>query len=216
MRIVIKIGGSLLFDDYGPIVAIIKNFVNVLKGIKKRHQIILVVGGGKFVRNYMKGAKALKISNKNLEWIAIEILKSNVRLFSYLLDLKPIFDLNEINEKTEGVLGGICPGRSTDANATIAAKAMRADMLIKVTNVDGIYDKDPNRFKDARKIDRISFNELMKFSKRGKPGSYGILDNLAIETIVKNKIRTFVISGENPKNIIKVINGKNIGTEISE
>ncbi|MEM5813170.1 MAG: UMP kinase [Candidatus Aenigmatarchaeota archaeon] len=216
MRIVIKIGGSLLFDDYGPIVAIIKNFVNVLKRIKKRHQIILVVGGGKFVRNYMKRAKALKISNKNLEWIAIEILKSNVRLFSYLLDLKPIFDLNEINEKTEGVLAGICPGRSTDANAAIAAKAMRADMLIKVTNVDGIYDKDPNIFKDAKKIDRISFNELMKFAKRGKPGSYGILDKLAIETIVKNKIRTFVISGENPKNIIKVINGKNIGTEISD
>ncbi|MEM3449215.1 MAG: UMP kinase, partial [Nitrososphaerota archaeon] len=71
MKIVIKIGGSLLFDDYGAIISRVKSFVNILKRIKKKHQLILVVGGGKFVRNYMKRAKALKISSKNLEWIAI-------------------------------------------------------------------------------------------------------------------------------------------------
>lgn len=206
----------MLFDDYGAIVSRVKSFVNILKKIKKNNQMILVVGGGKFVRNYMKRAKALGISNKNLEWIAIEILKSNVRLFSYLLGLKPIFDLNEINKNSSCVISGICPGRSTDANAAIAAKKIGADMLIKVTNVDGIYDKDPNRFKNAKKIDKISFNDLLKFAKRGKPGSYGILDKLAIETIAKNKIRTFVINGKNPKNIIKVIEGESIGTEISD
>lgn len=216
MKIVIKIGGSLLFDEYGPVIDYVKNFISVLRRIKKKHQLIVVIGGGRFVRNYMSRAKAFGISNKKLEWIAIEILKANVLLFSFLLNLKPIFRLEDINEKTTGVLGGICPGRSTDANAAIAAKKMKANMLIKVTNVDGIYDKDPNIFKDAKKFDKLSFEELKRFAKKGAPGKYGILDKLAIETIVKNKIRTFVINGKDPENIIKVINGEKIGTEITD
>lgn len=214
MKLVIKIGGSLLFDDEGPILDYIKNLLPVLKKVKKENQLILVVGGGKFVRNYINRAKGLKISNKNLEWVAIEILKANVRLFSLLLNLKPIFNLEDINEKSEGVLGGICPGRSTDANAAIAAKMIKADILIKATNVDGIYDKDPNKFKNAKKIDEISFEDLRRFKKTGKPGAYGILDKLAVETIIKNKIKTFVINGKDPKNIIKVIEEENIGTKI--
>ena len=216
MKIVIKIGGSLLFDDFGPNVNYIKNLLRVLKKIRKKHKIILAVVGGKVARNYIKRAKELGISDEASEWIAIEILKANVRLFSYLLSMPPVFNLEDVKNNDECVLGGICPGRSTDANATLAAKIANADVFIKATNVDGIYTKDPKKFKAAKKIEKMSFAELRRFKTKGKPGSYGILDGLAIENIVKNRIRTLVINGENPKNILRAIKGEKIGTEICD
>ena len=149
-----------------------------------------------------------------MEWIAIELLRVNVRFLSSLLNMKPLYRLEEISTKTTGVIGGIKPGRSTDANAAYCAAKIKADLFVKLTNVDGIYDKDPRKHKDARKLETLSFADLKKFSQSGKPGSYGILDRLAIETITKHKIKTVIMNGKDPKNILKLINGEKIGTLI--
>ncbi len=211
MKVVVKVGGSLTFSDNGPKVSYFKKLIPILRKIKQKYQLIVVIGGGRFVENYVKG---FSLSKKETELIFIELLRANVRLISFLLDMKPIFDLNCVKKNTTGVVGGIVPGRSTDANAAICAYKINADVLIKLTDVDGIYEKDPKRHK-ARKIDFIHYDKL-KPKKKTRPKDYGILDPLAIKTIKKGKIKTYVINGKQPTNILKVLNGEKIGTLIWE
>lgn len=215
MRIVIKIGGSLSFDENGPDEQYIKKLLPVLRKIEKRNQVIVTIGGGKFIRKYLLNTKKLFITNEQREWIFVELLKSNVLLFSFLLNKKPIFDLAKVDGMTKGVVGGIKPGRSTDTNAAIAARKMNADLLIKLTDVNGIYDRDPKKYKNAKILKHISFNDLDKYMKRKtSPCSYWILDPASLKIIKRNKIKTIIINGKNPKNVLRVLRGERIGTWI--
>jgi|SRR3989338_1347093 len=215
MKLVVKIGGSLCIDENGPMISYFSRLVPVLKKLKKEHQLIVVIGGGEFIRKYYRSIEKFQLSHDRMEWIAIDLLRVNARFLAYLLDTKPIFSLEEINNRSEGVISGIIPGRSTDANAALAAAKIKADLLVKLTNVDGIYTADPRKSKSAKKIEAVPFSELKKYSVSGKPGSYGILDRLAMETIVKNKIRTVVMSGKEPKDLLGLIEGKKTGTLVS-
>jgi len=143
------------------------------------------------------------------------MLRANARFLAFLLKTKPIFSIEEITGKTQGVISGIAPGRSTDANAALAAAKIKADYFIKMTNVDGIYEKDPKIFPMARKLDFVPFKDLKKYAKDGSPGSYGILDKLAMKTIVRNRIRTVVMNGRDPEELLKLLKGKKIGTLVS-
>jgi len=215
MRIVIKVGGSQAFTDYGPNKAYLERLIPVLKGIGKRHQLIVCIGGGQFIRKYLKDVKNFALKNEEIEWLFVDLLKTNVRLFSFLLKKRPIYDLNDVKEDTEGVVGGIEPGRSTDANAALCAEKIKADLFIKLTDVDGIYDKDPKKYKEAKRISRIKFSEIDKYMIKGKPASYGVLDSLALKVIRRARIKTIVINGNNPNNILRVLKGDKIGTLIS-
>lgn len=216
MKLVVKIGGSMSIDEHGPKREYFKKLIPVLKKIQKKHQLIVSIGGGKFIRDYYSAVKSLGLSNEEMEWIAVDLLRVNVRFLSFILKTKPILSLKEIHSNTIGAIGGIAPKRSTDANAAYAAQKIHADLFIKLTDVDGIYTADPDKDKNAKKLDHISFKDVIKFAKSGKPGSYGILDKTAVEIIRKNKIKTIVMSGKKPKDLLKVIGGKKIGTIISD
>jgi len=211
MKIVVKVGGSLVFSDNGADAKYLGKLIPVLESVKNKHQLIVSIGGGRYLRNYMR---YISMNDKDREEIYIQLLYANVLLLSKMLKMKPLRTIDEIDEKTTGVIGGIAPGRSTDANAAIAASIIKADMLVKMTNVDGIYDKDPKKYKDTKLFTKIKFSEL-KPKERTGPVDYGVLDPLCIETIKKHKIKSFVISGENPENLLKAIKGQQLGTLIS-
>lgn len=215
MRLVIKIGGSLSIGKDGPKKEYFSRLLPVLKELDKNNQLIISIGGGRFIRKYYKAVEKLDLTPEQMEWIAIELLRVNVRFLSFLLNKNSIFTLQEMNKNTSGVIGGIRPGRSTDANAAYAAGVIDADYFIKLTNVNGIYDKDPKRYKNAKKLEHISFDHLTKYASDGKPGKYGVLDKLAIETIVKNKIKTVVMNGKNPSDLLRLLKGEKTGTLIS-
>ena len=215
MRLVVKIGGSLAISGNGPNAAYLRKLIPVLTQLSASHQLIVAIGGGQFVRNYYAAVKPLKLPDEEKEWLAIELLRANVRLLASLTGLQPIFSLDEVDEHTSGVIGGIAPGRSTDANAALAAAHIHADYFIKLTNVDGMYDKDPKKRRSAKKISAISFGELKRYAVPGAPGSYGVLDPTAIDTIVAHRIPTIVMNGGSPKNLLKAVTGARIGTRIS-
>ena len=215
MRLVIKIGGSLSIGKDGPKKEYFSRLLPVLKELDKNNQLIISIGGGRFIRKYYKAVEKLDLTPEQMEWIAIELLRVNVRFLSFLLNKNSIFTLQKMSKNTSGVIGGIRPGRSTDANAAYAAGVIDADYFIKLTNVNGIYDKDPKRYKNAKKLEHISFDHLTKYASDGKPGKYGVLDKLAIETIVKNKIKTVVMNGKNPSDLLRLLKGEKIGTLIS-
>lgn len=216
MKLVIKIGGSLSIDENGPKYAYFRKLLPVLRSVQKKNQVIVSIGGGKFIRKYYASIKKLGLSNEQMEWIAIDLLRVNATFLSFLLRAKPIFSLQELDESSTGVIGGIKPGRSTDANAAYAASVINADIFIKLTDVDGIYDKDPSKHRNAKIIERIPFSGLKKYTMSGKPGSYGILDKMAAEVITQKRIKTIIINGNDPKNLLKAIRGEKIGTLISD
>src|SRR3990167_2334639 len=162
MKIVVKIGGSVSISEKGPNFSYFSRLLPILREIKKKNQLIVVIGGGKLTRSYAKSIEKFSLRDEEREVIYLELIKANVRFLSTILKMKPLFSLEKIGKNTNGVIGGIEPGRSTDANGAIAARKIKADLFIKMTNVDGVYDKDPNKFKDAKKIDQIHFSDLAK------------------------------------------------------
>lgn len=216
MKIVVKIGGSVSISEKGPKFSYFSRLLPVLREIKRKNQLIVVIGGGKLTRIYAKSIEKFDISDKEKEKIFISLIDANVNCLAALLKMKPIFSLEKVNQNTTGVIGGIVPGRSTDANGAIAARKIKADLFIKMTNVNGVYNKDPNKFKDAKKIDQLSFLELAKLAPKGRPNKYGVLDKLAVETLSAGKIRTVIINGKNPKNLLKAVRREKIGTIICQ
>lgn len=215
MKIVVKVGGSTSVGAAGPDFSYFSKLVPILNKIQKKNQLIVSIGGGGLTRSYHKSIEKFPLKKEQKEEAFIELIKSNVVVLSHLLKTKPIFTIDQISKNTSGVIGGIKPGRSTDANAAIAAQKIGADLFVKMTNVDGIYTRDPNRFAKAKIINKMSFADLEKYSVKGTPNHYGILDSTAIKTLSRNRITTHVINGKNPDNILKVLRGASIGTTIS-
>ena len=105
---------------------------------------------------------------------------------------------------------------STDFDSAYFASLVKADVVINATNIDGIYDKDPNKFSDAKKFERLTYDEFIKIISNNpqKPGEYRLFDLKAAKLLKKNRTKLIVIDGRNPNEIIRVIEGKHSGTEV--
>ncbi len=210
--IVVKIGGSLAIGDSGPDKEYVRKLIPVAERVLSQEKTIFAIGGGRLVRNYFSSIDTF-LSDRKQEEVIIELLRANVKFFSSVLKIKPFYSMKDVC-RASGVIGGIAPGCSTDANAAYVAKLTGARMLVKMTNVGGIYDRDPKKFRSAKKLDIVKFSDLKKYSSRGRPGSYGILDRKAMDIISRSRIPTCVVSGNPPSNLLKVLQGKKIGTLI--
>lgn len=97
------------------------------------------------------------------------------------------------------------PYFSTDTTAALRASELGADAILKATKVDGIYDKDPAKFPDAVKFDRISYLDALE--KR-----LAVMDSTAFSLCMDNRIPIIVFNMNKPGNIERVIEGQKIGT----
>ncbi len=215
MKVAIKIGGSVSIDEFGPKVKYFKKLIPVLDILKKKvDKLIVGIGGGKFVRNYYSAIGSL-LCDYRKELLAIDLLKANVRFLSYLIGGKPVFSFDKIPRSKILCIGGIKPGRSTDANTSYLAAKFGVDYLIFLTDVNGIYNRNPKKFRNAKLIKYLHFKDLDEIiQKKTSPGNYGVIDPVAIKIIKQNKIHTFVVNGNDPKSILRVLDGEKIGTEI--
>jgi len=115
------------------------------------------------------------------------------------------------------VMGGLRPGITTDTVATLLAERIHAELLLKGTDQNGIYNKDPRKHPDAVKLDRLTFEELTSVFEQNehKAGIHQIIDPEAVKVLKCNRVKTIVVSGFKPENMLAAIKGKNIGTIIS-
>ena len=100
------------------------------------------------------------------------------------------------------------PFFSTDSGAALRAAQINADVLLKATNVDGIYDKDPNKYDDAVKFDTISHNELLERHLK-------VMDTAAAAICQENNLPILVFNLNDTSNIYKAVCGENAGTVVS-
>jgi uridylate kinase len=99
--------------------------------------------------------------------------------------------------------------------AALLAELVQADMLIKVSNVDGIYTADPHRDPTAQKLPTMDFKDLKKLLERDfKAGISSIIDPVAAEIISKNRLKVIVIGKGDMTDVLKVVSGDHSGTTI--
>lgn len=115
------------------------------------------------------------------------------------------------------VLGGLKPGITTDAVAALVAERINADLLIKGTDQEGVYTKDPRTNKDAVKLNRLTFDDFSKIFEGSvhKAGIHQIIDPEAIKVIKRHHVKLVVVNGFKPENVLAAVEGKNVGTIIS-
>lgn len=219
MRLAVKIGGSIAVGPRGPKAEYLIRFREIIKSLPV-HKLAVGIGGGRLVRDYLQSVKSL-VPPEKAESLAIDILRANTKLLSLVLNGKAILDEEHLvsisrddPEKTF-VVGGIAPGRSTDANTAILARVIGADLFVKMTDVEGIFTADPDTHGDAELIDRMDYDRALSLSVEGTPGSYGILDRLCLQVLQDAGIPTRVVDGRDPSILPRILSGESIGTLIS-
>jgi uridylate kinase len=222
MTEVLSLGGSLVCPEEIDI-KFLKKFRNfILKWVKKGKNFVILVGGGKTARKYQKAARKFRVKNEQLDWIGICATILNAQLvksiFGKLAFEKVLTDPSkQINIKKKIIVfGGWKPGRSTDFDSVLIAKRLGAKRVINLSDIDFVYDKDPKKFKNAKPLERISFDEFFKIiGKKWSPGANFPFDPEAAKLAKKEKIKILILNGRNFKNLEKVfLNKKFKGTII--
>jgi len=223
MKIAISIGGSLITNNFTS--ENIKKYADVLRKLKRKgHRIMVVVGGGKTARDYINIGKGLTNNHAFLDQLGILATHLNALLLICALDedVYP-FILDYVDEIAKAmpsnkilVCGGGEPGHSTDWDAALFAEFFNADLLINATTSDGVYDSDPKKNPHAKKFKRLNYDQLFQIMEQHpqEPGKYALFDLAAINLIKRSKIKTIIIDGNDPEEILRAVEGKHNGTEI--
>ena len=222
MKIVVAIGGSILLKEYDC--KKFQEYSAILKDLAKEHEIFVVIGGGKPARDYISVVRDLGAGEAQCDDIGIEVTRINAKLMLSALGnaayQRVPHNFQEALEFSAAgkiiVMGGTEPAHSTDAVSAILAEYVNADKLINLTSVDGMYTKDPNKFDDAELVPEITATDLLDFlsDKEVKAGTYEFIDNTAVQMIKRSNLETVITNGFEPENLIKAVNGENIGTRI--
>lgn len=218
MRITLGIGGSVLISESGPNTEIVARAVRAVKNLQQEgHQIFIVVGGGATARKYMEMGKKLDLKGAQLDELGILVTRLNAKFFLFTMGesfdvevpstIESAIDLS-LRGKTP-VMGGTVPGHTTDAVAAMLANASGSELLVFITNVDGVYTADPKRYPGAKKIPKLTTRELVtRFARiRQRPGMNVIVDPIAAKLIDRYKIRTLILPASDLEKLHEIVRG---------
>lgn len=170
MRIVFDLGGSVVMPKEGAKAEKIMEYANIFKKIKDEgHEVAIVVGGGKTAREYIEIGRELGASESFCDELGIMATRMNAMILITALGDYSIKKVPTSFEEAElilnlgkiPVMGGTHPGHTTDAVAASLAEFINADLLVIGTNVDGVYDKDPNKYEDAKNLIKCLLKNLL-------------------------------------------------------
>jgi uridylate kinase len=223
--VVISLGGSIVVPSPCQVnEKFLKEFRQLILGyLKKGWRFIITVGGGKTNRAYNESAKRItKIKNIDLDWLGIAVTKLNAEL------LRVIFADNAYQEvlvnptvkikvnKPIIITSGWLPGCSTDKDAVLWAKNVKAEIVINLTNIDYVYDKDPNKFSQAKPLKKLSWDEYRNLiGGKWEPRMNVPFDPVATKIAQKIGLKVIVMNGQKLKNLRNFFAGRKfIGTVI--
>ena len=219
-KLVIKLSGKVFAIEESKK---LKDYATFFVKKSKICQPIIIAGGGKIARYFINHARSSGADESTLDELGIEISRLNARLLIYALKGKayphPPTNLAEVKLAVDSglivVTGGLHPGQSTNATAALIAEKVHATEFLNATDVDGIYDSDPNKNKNAKKFKRIELKNLRNLlvHEDSIAGGYDLMDIVALKVIERSKIKTRIIKSD-IKTIEKAMKGLSTGTEI--
>jgi len=223
--VVVSIGGSILVPDDHDNTYIVE-LAGMLKRVAGQVRLFVVVGGGRIARYYIKLGRGLGADESYLDDVGIEVSRLNARmLITALGDLAyhvPAKTFDEALSASKGhkivIMGGTHPGHTTDAVSAMLGERVGAIRLVNATSVDGVYTSDPNKDKDAKKLDKLGFDELLRICMKveGGAGPNVVFDPLGAKIVARSNIETRVVHGRQLEELEKALLGQEFnGTIIS-
>jgi uridylate kinase len=223
-RVLVKFSGEALAGEngYGIEPSILEFIANEIKSlIDNGIEVAIVVGGGNIIRGALaaKGGVIKRTSGDYMGMLATVInavaIQEALEHIGLEARLQSAIDMHQIGESfiVRRAIRHLEKGRvvvfaagtgnpffTTDTAATLRASEIGADFLIKATKVDGVYDKDPNKFDDAVKLNELSYDRAL--SEHIK-----VMDDTAIALAKDNKLPIIVCNMFEKGNLLSIING---------
>lgn len=203
-NLVISIGGSILQPEDEDVNYIKSLSALLLKNIED-YNFYIVIGGGKTARKYIQWGRSLGADESSLDDIGISSSRLNARLLIAGLGQnvypKPAKNFDEAmsagNHYPIVTMGGTHPGHTTDAVAAMLAEKLGSERFINATSVDGVYTADPNKDKEAKKIEKLGYDKLIEIVSKSenKAGPNVVIDPLAAKIIKRAELKTYVLEG---------------------
>ncbi len=213
---VLSVGGSIIIPKDGFNTEFLKNFRKmIVDRIENGERFIIVIGGGATCRNYQQAAKSVvDLSNQDLDWIGIHTTIYNAQFVRFLF--KDIAYSEVVTDPTQKVdtdksliiAAGWKLGCSTDKDAVLFAQTYNAKEVFNLSNIDFVYDKDPNQFDDAKKITDIKWNEFQKIvGEEWDPGLSAPFDPIASKLASEMKLKVSILCGTNLLTVANALSG---------
>ena len=222
---IISVGGSIIIPKTGFDVEFLKKFrALILTQLKKGERLILVIGGGATCRQYQAAASGVvPLTNTDLDWLGIYTTQFNAQFVKFLfkgfahneLVLNPTKKV-KTNKKLI-IAAGWKPGCSTDNDAVLLAKTYGVKEVFNLSNIEYVYDKDPNKFSDAKKLEKINWASFRKevVGNSWIAGKNAPFDPTASRAAQKLKLTVKILQGTNLAEVEKAICGEVfVGTTI--
>ncbi|WQY83568.1 UMP kinase [Helicobacter pylori] len=221
-RVLVKFSGEALAGDnqFGIDIHVLDQIAKEIRSLVENDiEVGIVIGGGNIIRGVSaaQGGIIRRTSGDYMGMLAtvINAVAMQEALEHIGLDtrVQSAIEIKEICEsyiyrkairhleKGRVVIFGAGTGNpffTTDTAATLRAIEIGSDLIIKATKVDGIYDKDPNKFKDAKKLDTLSYNDALI-------GDIEVMDDTAISLAKDNKLPIVVCNMFKKGNLLQVI-----------
>ncbi len=224
--LVVSVGGSLVVPNEGIDKEFLKKFHDVIeRHTKNGWRFVIVVGGGKTCRDYQNAARAVtELTRDDLDWLGIHssrlnghLIRTVFRKIAHPIMFKDPTRVPKIWHGSVLVAAGWKPGWSTDYVATRIAKRLGAKLVVNLSNIDYLYNKDPRTHKDAEPICEISWKEFRKMvGSRWDPGMNAPFDPVASRLADQSRIQVVVANGKNFENLEQLLSGEPfVGTVIA-
>jgi len=208
MRVVLKLTGKVFEPNNEQVLL---EVIEILREKALTDRIVVITGGGKTARKYVELGRKIGVSNAWLDLLGMEGSRINALLLAASLGELAYTPIpRSVDEVLQGlstgkvvVLGGLQPGQSTNAVSAMIAELVRADLLINATNVDGVYDRDPSKYPDAKPLKEVSIQQLAEMlrSQDFRPGHYELLDAVALRIIARSRIKVVFVNAFKPETI---------------
>lgn len=231
-RILLKLSGESLMGKkgFGIDPEVLDFFADEIISIHKLGvQIGVVIGGGNIFRGLNASDQGIgRVTGDQMGMLATVInslaLQNSIEKKGTYSRLMSSIKMDEIAEpyilrrairhleKGRIVIFGAGTGHpyfSTDTAASLRAVEIEADVIIKGTRVDGVFDADPEKIPAALKFDSISYIDILKKNLR-------VMDLTAISLCQENKLPIVVFNMDKPGNLLALIKGENVGTVVQE
>ena len=217
----LKLSGHL-FDNAD----LLPTYVKLIRELwANGYRMVVVTGGGSLARRYIEIGRSLGINESLLDMLGILASRLNAQLLaSALSDIAYLPIPTDINATLSAwatgrlvIVGGFQPGQSTATVAMLVSEALGIKNLVDCANVDAVYTSDPRRDPTARRLERVTVDELMGILRsRTAAGTYDLLDPWALSIAKRGGITIHVVSCNNPDALRRLISeGVGAGTVIT-